>query len=273
MIIRSDDITTTQIRQLLRDPANRTDRLLIGLALAKGVLSPRYAQSTPSACLQIEGELPVGKYGTGKLGAKDRPKLRYREDLKFNRVVPEAQYNPLTGKEIQNGMKLGKGLTLSRFAKGNLHRLNDVQKREFAKYAYLHSLLINSFRSMSDRFSKYSLEIEEGLFWPETNQNVTPGSHLDLARNGRLMVYEVRSKDGSDLSATFNVAKYLKDNALFQELILSYDSLDPNQDCTGQIIVIMPEVDDYYRGEFTRKVCTHYNFRSALRKGLAELAV
>lgn len=273
MIINSDSVTTAQIRQLLRDPANREDDLLVGLSLAVGAISPFYAQSTPSACLQIEGPFPTAKYGTGKLGAYGRPKMRYREDIKQKRIVPDPQYNPLRATKTSNGMKLGKGMPLSMFSFSNLSKLSATEAREFSKYAYLHSLILNGIRANTDRFSKYSIELVECLYYPEENQTVTPGSRLDLMRSGRVAVFEVKSKEGSDTSATFEVARYIKDNALFEELILSYDTLDPNQRCTGQIIVIMPEVDDFYKGDFRRKVCTEYNFNSALREGLAELTV
>jgi len=189
--------------------------------------------------------------------------------------VPESQYNPLNKTTITNGTKLGKGIQLSAFTNGQLNNTRTLSgRKELAKYFYLQSLLINGFNSNRGKFKKSSLDVVEGLFTAETNQTLESGGILDLQTKGRAVVYEVKdSKGNNDPAAAFNVATYWKDNMLFDELILSFDTVDPNVGFTAQIIVTMPEVDDKYKGTFRRNVRTEYNYNVALRDGLAEFAV
>lgn len=275
MIIRNENITTAEVRRLLRDSTNRVDSFFIGLALAKNALNFRFMQSTPTAVKRLQGNEAVGKYGTSRYGNLSIPKLRYKENYNYKRVVPESQYNPLNKTTITNGTKLGKGIQLSAFTNGQLNNTRTLSgRKELAKYFYLQSLLINGFNSNRGKFKKSSLDVVEGLFTAETNQTLESGGILDLQTKGRAVVYEVKdSKGNNDPAAAFNVATYWKDNMLFDELILSFDTVDPNVGFTAQIIVTMPEVDDKYKGTFRRNVRTEYNYNVALRDGLAEFAV
>ena len=274
MLIKNKNIETTQIRQLLRDPINREDDFLIGLALAQGSLNPRFMQSTPSACLRIESLKAMGKYGHGKIGASDRVKYRYCESMNFNRIIPERQYNPLNKTEITNGTKLDGGIPLSTFVNNGVTSFKSLNARKsIAKYCYVHSMMMNAVSSNVGRFGDYALSLAEGVYIPEPNQAISKGSILDLARTGRVAVYDVKRNGVSDPSAAFNIASYFKDNHLFQDLILSFDTVDPNQSVTAQIIIILPQMDSLYRGDFRKKVSTEFNFRPALQNGLAELAV
>ena len=88
------------------------------------------------------------------------------------------------------------------------------------------------------------------------------------------LVYEVIDSAGKMApEMTFDVAHYWKDNFLFDNLILSYDTVDPNKPFNAQIVVTMPEVDLYYKGSFSRKVSTEFNFKMLIDDGLAEAYV
>jgi len=275
MIIRNENITTADIRRLLRDPANRTDKFLIGFALARGILNTGYAQSTPGSVKRIVSLDPNGKYGTKVYGNSGTRKLKYIDGLKFDKIIPEKQYNPLRATEINNGTKLNSSIPLSLYTGKYINDFSTLDERkQIAKYFYLHSIMMNAVINNSGRFSKHRLSVVEGLYSPETNQTITSDSILDLQTKGRVAVYEVKGLDGkNDPAATFNVACYWKDSALFDEIILSYDTVDPNVEYTAQIIVTMPEVTDLYKGSFSRNIRTEFNYNTALKNGLAELAV
>jgi hypothetical protein len=275
MIIANDNISTQEMRRLLRDPINRKDNLLMGIALGQGIIGPNYVQSIPSAVKRIESNKPYFKYGTSVYGKSSIPKVRYRDNLRFKSIVPEKQYNPLNKTKIDGSTLLGGGMPLSIFSNSALNsKIGLDSRKEIAKYFYLQSLLMNSVHNNSGRFSKFSLRVVDGLYVPEANQTVTSDSILDLQTKGRAVIYEViNSKGETDSAATFNVASYWKDTALFDTMILSYDTLDPNVESTVQIIVTMPEVDTKYKGTFSRNVRTEFNYNIALQNGLAELAV
>lgn len=275
MIISNENISVAEVRRLLRDPANREDDLLIGTALAKNALNFRFMQSTPTACKRIVPAAPAGKYGTARFGNTNVPKLRYRDNFQYNKIIPEYQYNPVVMSEIRNGTKLGEGLPLSLFTGKYLKSKTSLKDRKgVAKHFYLQTLLMNGVRNNSGRFSKAGLNVVEGLFAPETGYTITSGNILELQTEGRAVVYNVTNLSGAnDPAAAFNIAQYWKDAMLFDELILSYDTVDPSLDYTAHIIVIMPSVDDKYNGNFRRIVKTQYNYNTALENGLAELVV
>ena len=275
MQVRNENITTAQVRRLLREKSNRTDSFFLGFALAKKVLSPEFAQSTPTSLKRIYPSGSTGKYGTVRYGKFTIPKLRYQETLQFKKIIPEKQYNPLIKTQIDNSTKLGSGIPMAMFTNGFLNNKSDLESRKkLAKHLYLQTFLINGFNNNPGKFSKFTLSAVECLFVPETNQALSSSGILSLQTKGRAVVYEVRNSKGQvDPVATFNVANYWKDNMLFDELILSFDTVDPNVDYTAQIIVIMPEVDDKYKGTFRRRVKTEYNYNVALTDGLAEFAI
>lgn len=275
MIISNENISVAEVRRLLRDPANRKDDLFVGTALAKKVLNFRFMQSTPTACKRIVSSAPTGKYGTNRYGNIIIPKLRYKDNFQYDRIVPESQYNPVTFTEISNGTKLGDGITLSAFTNKYLKfKSSLVDRKNVAKHLYPQTLLMNGVKNNAGRFDKISLNVAEGLFTPETGYTITSGNVLDLQTQGRAVVYSVTNLHGeNDPAATFNVAQYWKDTMLFDELILTYDTVDPSVTYTAQIIVTMPEMDDKYKGNFRRIVRTEFNYNSALQNGLAELVV
>lgn len=275
MIIRNENISVQDVRRLLRDPANRADNLFIGTALAKNVLNFRFMQSTPSAVKRISSTKTEAKYGSVKYGNLDIPKLRYKDNLTFKKIVPEQQYNPVTFTEINNGTKLAFNIPLSTFTGEFLkNKTSLLDRKGIAKHFYLQTLLMNGVQNNSGRFSRTNLSVAEGLFTPEANYTITDGNILELQTKGRAVVYDVRDNNGAnDPAAAFNIAQYWKDSMMFDELILSFDTVDPSVTYTAQIIVTMPEVDDKYTGNFRRLVRTEFNFNSALQNGLAELVV
>jgi hypothetical protein len=274
MIIRNDNITPAQVRRLLRDPKNRQDKLFLGTAFAKGALNFRFMQSTPTAVKRIVPNESQAKYGTNRYGLSAVPKLRYKDNLRFKNIIPERQYNPVVLNEISNSTKLGKGISVSMFAKNYLAELTFEERKEVAKHLYLQTFLINGVRINTGRFAQSRLTVAEGLFFPETTYTITPGNILELQGTGRVAVYDVTDEFGNpDPAGAFNIACYFKDSMMFDELILSYDTVDPNQNLTAQIIVTMPKVDNKYIGNFRRIIRTEYNFNVALRNGLAELVV
>lgn len=275
MIINTEYFTSQEVRRIFRDKANRQDKLFVALALAKGVLNPRFMQSTPTAVLRISDKEVDAKYGTRMYGNSFLPKFRYKENLKLKRYIPEQQYNPLVKTKIDRSTQLDSGIPLALFTS---NMLNDVvglsERKEIAKYYYIHSLFYNSI-AKSRKFKKTSLRIAEGLYAKST-YNFTPEKDglLDLQEKGRVVVYDVLDSKGKNNAASaFEIATYWKDNFLFDEIILSFDTVDPSVDFSSQIIVILPEIDDSFRGRFERKIRTEFNYNIALNNGFAELTI
>jgi len=279
MIIKRETITTREVRSKLREDNNRKDDLFTSFCMAKGVLDPRYKFLAPTGINRLIGKEPIAKFGNKPLGVSDFRKLKYKEFKGFRRFVPEKQFNPMNKDKISAGTKLARGVTLGRFtgAIGSRHTLNrysHAERQQIARNFYLQAPLMVGFENNEDKFDNYSLVVTEGLYSPETTETLTRDGIKDKATKGQVVVYEVIDQEGNmSPEKTFEVAQYWKDNFLFDELILSYDTVDPKMGYNAQIIVVMPEVGTDYNPRFDFKVKTEFNFNLLVNDGLAEAFV
>ena len=270
-------ITTPKVRRLFRDPANREDELLIGTALSNGAISPNFVNPIPGSVTRIVGKDPIAKYGTTVYGTSDlfaEPKSRYKENLRYKTILPEKQYDPLQQNAIHDFTALGPGITMAKFSGNGLSTKTSFESRQqVAKYFYLHSLLLRAVKTNPGKFGNYNIMVPEGLYKPDAG-DPTPDSILDLQTTGRAVTYMVIGPDGKpSTSGAFEVAHYWKDNALFEKMVLAYDTIDRAIPLTAQIIMVMPEVDSIYVGDYKREVGTEFNYNVALQDGLAKLSL
>ena len=280
MIIRRDTITTREVRSKLREPNNREDDMFIAFCVSLGVLNPSFKSDSPGEVKRVVGKDPKAKFGTRMYGQGHTSKNKFKEDLKINRVLPEKQFNPMNKSDISSGTKLGKGIPLGRFvATQSLSQatLNDIpnlsERKELARHYYMYAVMMQAFQNSRDKFSqKYSLSVTEGYYLPETTETLTSGGIKDLASKGRAVVFEVMDQEGNNApEKTYEFAVYLKDNHLFEKLILSYDTVDPNTDYNVQVVVTMPEISEKFTGSFSRKIATEYNYNLLVDNALAEV--
>ena len=279
MIIKRETITTREVRSKLREPNNRSDDLFTSFCMAKGVLDARYKFAAPTGINRMIGKEPIAKFGNKEIGISDFRKLKYKEFKGFRRFVPEKQFNPMNKDTINSGTKLAKAVSLGRFTGGSgsrftLNKYTHEERQQIARNFYLQSALMTGFYNNEDKFDKYNLVVTEGPYHPETTESLTSNGLKDKATKGQVAVYEVVDQEGiMSPEKTFDVAQYWKDNFLFDELILSYDTVDPNSAYNAQIIVVMPEVGTDYNPRFNFKVKTEFNFNLLVNDGLAEAFV
>lgn len=288
--INFNKITTRQARALLRDPNNRNNETFIGALLAKKIIGTDYIVSIAKKLRTYFGKDAKVKYSRKSL-VNSRVIRRYKENFALKKILPSPIYDPVKLDKVNTGTKLGSGIPLSLFVsspgtRATINHLSDSERKDIAKRFYCHVPLIEGFRN-NQNFRKNSLIVTEGLVKKQSGENLVSGDIRDLQTQGRVAVYEVlNSKGQNDAYATFELANYWKDSQLFQGLILHYDSLEPViQDSTtdrfdenaildknkvyhAEIIVVMPKVDNNYRGRFERKVRTDINFTTFIDNGL-----
>ena len=288
--INVNKITTRQARALLRDPNNRNDETFIGAMLAKNIIGADYIVSVARRLRTYFGKDAKVKYSKKSL-VNSSVIRRYKENIGLGKILPSPIYDPVKLDKINTGTKLGAGIPLSMFVsspgtRATINHLTDSERKDIAKRFYCHVPLIEGFRN-NQSFKKNSLIVTEGLVKKQDGESLVAGDIRDLQTQGRVAVYEVlNSKGQNDAYATFELANYWKDNNLFQGLILHYDSIDPvTQNATSgrfdenavldknkvyhaEIIVVMPKVDNYYRGRFERKVRTDINFKTFIDDGV-----
>jgi hypothetical protein len=111
-----------------------------------------------------------------------------------------------------------------------------------------------------NQFSEHRLIVAEGIYRPYANEKVTANGINDLKAKGRCVVYELRDRTGKiDFKKTFDLAVWWKDSLQFGQMILSYDTFNPDNSLTAQIILIMPEVSSDYQATFTNQIETRFN--------------
>jgi hypothetical protein len=190
-------------------------------------------------------------------------------------IAPEEKYNPLRQDDITIKTKLSDNITIAKFLGSddstNLKFIKSLSvKRDIAKNLYVHSLILKKIQNNNERFRGVNLVVSEGVYRPSASEIITPNSINDLKAKGKAVVYKAINKSGKPNNLDlFDIAEYLKDVSFFDEMILSYDTLEWVGDqvvLSSRLIIVMPDIDDQWTGTFRRKISTEYN-RQLLSEG------
>jgi len=279
--ISNKKLNTNQVRSKLKDPANFNNDVFTNNAIANGRLSSSFRNPTaPSINRTVKAPTPTAKYGASFIGnstgvpKSKRFKGTDKIDLKF---YPDPNYEPSNNYFISSATKLQRGITIAKFLGGYGDRITFnhirelVERREIARNLYVHAEIINMIAKSPKEFKDYRLIVAEGLYRPGANETVTSGSVNNLRETGRAIVYELINLNGSvDVLKTFDAASYLSDIAPFEELILHYDTFNPNGRLHAQIIIKLPEIPYDYNVRFLRNVKTFFNGQEQVSGELVE---
>jgi len=267
------ELTTREIRSKMRDKANRENEVFVGTAVSSGKLSGTYARKVPNNIDRLNDR--KSQVRTPYLPAEDDA-LNKISKFKANKNVNESSFfidliydvNKITS-AINGAIELARGITLSKFLGGigNKFTLDHIktseEKKSIARHLSMQASAMNTISQDNGEFKDHRLVVVEGLYKPGPQEDPTEDSINDRAMNGRSVVYELHDADGNiDLDKTFELASYWKDTLNFEKLILSYDTYDPNCPLCGQIVLIMPELNEDYtlaKGKYENKIETLYN--------------
>jgi hypothetical protein len=275
--ISRGDMSSAKARSKLRDTANSSNDTFVGALLRENWICAEYNNPTPrrigrtvkQESTPIISNKPSNIY-TPQIAATYVPKF---ED---GNIVPEPKYNPLNQDDITIKTELSKGITIAKFLGSedgtNLKHIRDNEvKRSIAQHLYLQALIVKRIQDENEKFKGINLVVSEGLYRPGPSETMTSGGFNDLKSKGRAVVYKAVDQNGIESNlALFDIAEFLKDSTFFQEMRLSYDTLE----CNGagmpvlkaRLIITMPPLDDKWFGSFDRKVSTEYN-RQLLSEG------
>jgi hypothetical protein len=284
--ISNSNINADKARSRLRDPANRSNSSFVSYLLAEGIICGEWNSPIPKGTGRIlsSDATPVSSHSElDRIGSQTNNKLSAFLPKRANpHVLPEEVYNPYRQKSISASTKLAEGITLSKFLgtddPTNIDFIRDQAVRvEIAKYLYIHARIIKLVRDNDSEFKDVTLEVAESIYKPGPSETITPDSLNDLKLKGRTVVYNVVDNSGkSSIQRTFDIAVFLKDNAVYDELILSYDTIDINPDSgkellSSRIIITLPEIDKNWIGTFNRKVKTEFNNNDLTSGDLVEV--
>jgi hypothetical protein len=271
--LSSRDLSTSEIRALLRTEGVRNDPTFIGNAVASGALSPSYSQTNPPNVVRVSGRSPEPYRGNNPAGRRapgSDTRFLVPDDLTENGFTP---YIPITSSTvITRTTPIAEGVYLSRYLggtgqQGRLSQISIARRQQIARNLQPNAEIFRRIRSNRDAdFSNHRLVVAEGLYQPTDAEQAFAGwatSINKLRSEGRAAVYELHNSNGLiDAAKTFDLAVYLKTVTVFEKLILDYDTYDVDGSLNAQIIIVMPELSLTYEvsdGGFTKDVETRYN--------------
>lgn len=263
-------MSPAKARSKLRDSSNSSNQNFVSTLLKENFICAEYNNPTPKRIGRtIKQESTPILSNTPKDIYTPRIAATYVPKYEVGNIVPESQYNPLNQDDITIKTEISKGITISKFLGSedstNLKHIRDSEvKRSIAQHLYLQALILKRIQEDNELFRGINLVVSEGLYRPGPSEVITSGGINDLKSKGRAVVYKAVDQNGiEDPLALFDIAEFLKDSVFYEEMKLSYDTLEC--DGSGQpvlkarLIIMMPLLDEQWRASFSRKISTEYN--------------
>ena len=283
--IATQTMTSKAARSKLRDVANRNNTKFIGSLIEEGTLSSDYNNPTPVGVGRIvDGQSTTFQASRFADAISATNNVIHIPRNVVKQFLPDPLFNPLNfGTEsltaITAKTKLAPNVSVSKFLGTedpvNIKYIRSEQtKKDILKHLYLQTHILKQIRVNQQEFEGVTLEVTEGLYRPGSGETITPGSINDLKSKGRAVVYKAVDSQGIVNNARlFDIAVFFKDNAYFDEMILSYDTNESINDTpilSARLIITMPELDDSFSGTFKREVSTEFNTNKLAQGELVE---
>lgn len=173
-------------------------------------------------------------------------------------ILIDPLYNPNNQVDITSATKLAAGMPVASFLGSTGNRTNfdytgDVnQRKAIARQLYLHANLFGGFNS-HPAFLDTRLVIIEAITSEGTDE---------LKKSGQKVTYALINNSGEiDQTKTFDLAVFWKDHLDYDELILWYDTFNPDGSITVQLILTLPVITETFNYSTVpaKKLATWYN--------------
>lgn len=178
----------------------------------------------------------------------------------------DPAYNPERAGKITPGTKLAPGITVAKFLGGygsptNMNHITDnIDRLNIAKNYAIHASIMRRVMTNQTEFNNHRMIVAEGLYVPYEGETPTVNSITYLKQKGRAVVYELRGAAGLiSHQKTFDLAKYLKDNAEFEKITLAYDTFNPDESLTTQLIITTPTITNGWEVRYKNEIETTFN--------------
>ena len=193
-------------------------------------------------------------------------------------MIVEQKYNPNLQGYIDASTMLAPGVPLSKFIVGTasgedtFNDLSQSSRLTIARNLYPQAELINSINGRFNKFAGHRLNVIEGVYLPGEGES-TSGIN-ELKNTGRAVVYQLVDATGKvNVELTYDLAVYWKDFFSYDELILSYDTFNPDGSLNANVIVCMPEIPSSYSVKYNNNISTYYNSESKYTDQLVEITL
>jgi len=192
-------------------------------------------------------------------------------------MIVDPQYNPDNQSSITSETLLGPGVPMSKFliqSAGGEQTFNDLAvtaKLQIAKNLVPQVEFISAINGRFNTFTDYRLNVIEGVYFPGVNE--TPSGINELKEDGRAVVYQLLDQEGNIHTAkSFDAAMFFCDFLEYDEVILAYDTFDPTGSLNCNIIITMPNIEDFSTISYRKAVSTYFN-QTKVSDELLELTI
>lgn len=188
----------------------------------------------------------------------------------------DSQYNPnnTEGRLINSRLDLGKGINIATFLGHGAAHINHIrtpaEREQLARNLYIHANFMNMINDNTKFFRNVRVTVSEGIYAAGATE--TLGGKNILKADGRMVGYQVINRKGKiDHGATFDVAMFWKDNSFYDEIILDYDTYNPDKSLTSTILVQIPLMPKTFDASYLMKISTEYNGSVLSKNEFAEV--
>lgn len=277
------DLTTGEIRSILRTEGASSLTSFIGDAIGGGRLSPSYTKKQPPEVRRLASSKQEPYRGNNQAGSS-MPGLDGKflapddlTDFKFTSDIVIKSNDTIT-----RTTKVSEGINLATFlgvvAKGRLNKISIANRPQIARNIQPNAELVKRIRSNREsEFKNHRLIIAEGIYAPTGAEEALSGWQESVNRyrsEGRAVVYELHNSKGKiDVEKTFDLAVYLKTVTSFEKIILDYDSYNTDGTLNTQLIFITPKLNEKYdpvEGTWSKSVETRFNGKVVTNTDLIE---
>lgn len=280
-------LTTAEIRTKLRNSNNKSNTSFVQEQVAAGALSSKYSSKVPPHIGRIVGKQPQTRLGSRMIGAIEpttitnrfTPSDTSKKGIKF--IVPEATYNPNNIAEIKMGTLLDSGMPISKFFPNSetMNHLSQIERKRIARNLVGAIKLLKLVKTPKF-MDNFNITITEGVQKLGPTDAALPlDSITKLSASGRVVGFTVSNSRTGELApdVAYDLATYLKDNAEYDKLIMSYDTyqtdIDGSETLFATIISVMPEIPQDYNVKFKQKISTIFNDTSQSEEDLVEISL
>lgn len=193
-------------------------------------------------------------------------------------MIVEQKYNPNLQGHIDSGTMLAPGVPISNFIVGagsgvdTFNDLSQASKLSLARNLYPQAEFVKSINGKFNKFANHRLNVIEGVYFP--GQGESASNLNELKQQGRAVVYQLVDQEGKvDASLTYDLALYWKDFFQYDEVILAYDTFNPDGTLNANVIVVMPEIPSSYSVSYNNDISTYFNSNKQYSDELVEITL
>ena len=254
----------------LRNDNNRSNALFLQNQIGEGTLNANSIVGSPPSfpIIRTGGRKPVT--GITRLGSGVSTSKEFIVAPKLSRFLPNTQYNPFVSMheagEVSGQTMLTKNIPLGTYLSGETQKTNfdNIKLQdlgEMLKYAYVQAEMLKAARSRPE-FQGYDIKVEDGIYVYEDIETRTVGDLADYGAYARAISYTVKYfKTGeTDILKTFQLAEYWAGLPWYGKIQVDYYTFEG--DTKIRTFLILPELDNTYNGNWTRRLNTSFNLKT-----------